>query len=86
MSYQLNLLSGQLEPLASTKRRQAFPKNVIKDCTTQKAAILLDVSVSTLYRARQSGQSYKNAKSGWIAKPIGPNRWHVVIPPTHQPY
>lgn len=80
MPYQLNLLSGQPEPLATPKKRQASRASALKVCTTKKAAILLDVSVSTLYRARQAGQPYKNVKNGWIARPISPNCWHVIIP------
>jgi hypothetical protein len=79
MSYQLNLLSGEPEPITASHRRSPTKSRVIKSCTTKQAAILLDVSVSTLYRARQADRVYSNAKTGWIAKPKGFKSWEVLL-------
>lgn len=78
MPMQFNLFSDEPEPLPSIKKRlsQSRPR-FIKYCTTKQAAILLDVSLSTLYRSRQSGQSYQ--KNGCTAKATGPNCWQVIL-------
>lgn len=75
---QLNLFSNKPDPLPLGRKRQsrAAPK-FIKTFTTEKAAILLGISTSTLYRARQAGQPYRN--NGGMAEPIGRNCWRVIL-------
>lgn len=78
MSSQLNLFSEKSELFP--RAPQLFfdlGAHITKSCTTQQTAILLEVSASTLYRARQAGNSY--SKNGWTAKPLGPNAWHVIF-------
>jgi hypothetical protein len=79
MTYQLNFLSNEPEPITAVKKRRSSTSRVIKPCTTEQAAILLDVSTSTLYRARRVGSAYKSTKNDWIAIPTGRNSWKVVI-------
>lgn len=45
-------------------------------CTTQRAAHLIGISTSTLYRARKEGKAYQ--KGQWTAKAIGDNTWSVT--------
>ena len=79
MPYQLNLLSTQADRLSdrSKKRKSWLKSRFSKTCTTKQAAILLGVSTSTLYRARQIGQVY--VKKGESAESIGFNRWRVTL-------
>jgi len=75
---QLSLLSDKPEPIPFPRKRKPQPiPQLIKVCTTKQAAILLEVSSSTLYRARQAGQTYQ--KNGWTAKAIGTNRWQLTL-------
>lgn len=79
--YQLSLFPNEpptpVEVL--NKKRQPKPQLTVIEscCTTQRATELLDVSPTTLYRARKAGQSYQ--KRGWIAESIGDNAWRVVF-------
>lgn len=75
---QLNFFADEPDPLPSDKKRLPQPKpRFIKCFTTKQAAILLDVSISTLYRSRQAGQVY--TKKGCTAKAVAPNRWQVIL-------
>lgn len=70
--------SCHLSLLPATKKLTLQPKpRFIKYCTTKQAAILLDVSISTLYRSRRAGRPYE--KNGCIAKSTAPNRWQVIL-------
>ncbi len=64
---------------ALNKKRQPKPQQTVIEscCTTQRATELLDVSSTTLYRARKAGQPYQ--KGGWVAESIGDNAWRVVF-------
>jgi hypothetical protein len=78
MCFQLDLFSDKPKPVSSIKKPKPRPMpRVIKSCTTKQAAVLLDVSVSTLYRSRQAGELY--SKNGWTAQATGPNRWQVIV-------
>ena len=46
-------------------------------CSTHRAAELMQISTSTLYRARKEGKEYKYGK--WIARSIGANAWNVSL-------
>ena len=79
--YQLSLFPNEpptpVELL--NKKRQPKPQTIMIEncCTTQRAADLLTVSTTTLYRARKAGQPYQ--KGGWVAESIGDNAWKVVF-------
>lgn len=79
--YQLSLFPNEpptpVELL--NKKRQPKPQLTVIEscCTTQRAAELLKVSTTTLYRARNAGQPYK--KGVWVAESIGDNAWKVVF-------
>lgn len=60
-----------------TKSQQAQTIPVESSCSTHRAAELLEISVSTLYRARKAGKEYKYGK--WIARSIGTNAWNVSL-------
>jgi hypothetical protein len=64
------------------KKKQAKPQQtqtipVESPCKTRRAAELLQISTSTLYRARKAGKEYKHGK--WIARSIGANAWNVSL-------
>jgi DNA-binding XRE family transcriptional regulator len=49
-------------------------------CTTKRAAHLIGVSTTTLYRARKEGKSYQH--NAWIAQSIGAkNAWTASYTP-----
>ena len=59
------------------KRKLNMIYLVESSCSTHRAAELLQISVSTLYRARTAGKEYKYGK--WIARSIGANSWNVSL-------
>lgn len=50
-------------------------------CNTHRAANLLKISSSTLYRTRSANKEYKKANQNgiWIAKPVDANSWKVLF-------
>ena len=50
-------------------------------CTTHRAAALLKISSSTLYRTRSANKEYKKANQNgiWIAQPVEANSWKVLF-------
>jgi hypothetical protein len=59
------------------KSKERLTTRIIESCcSTQRAAELLRVSTSTLYRARNAGIPYQ--KDAWTAKAIGANAWTVT--------
>ncbi|MBD1884923.1 hypothetical protein [Microcoleus vaginatus] len=84
-AFQLSLFPDEPPtPLDSLnkKRRvklQSQPTVIEQSCTTHRAAQLLEVSTTTLYRARKEGKPYQ--KGAWTATAIGANAWTVVYNP-----
>ncbi|MEG4408899.1 hypothetical protein [Microcoleus sp. MON2_D5] len=86
-AFQLSLPIPGCEPVCLDDRNQ--PKNskhrsrpivIESSCTTQRAAALLGVSTTTLYRARKEGKPYQH--KAWIAQAIGAkNAWTVSYTP-----
>ncbi len=81
-AFQLNLFPGE-QPIPvdllnrkrkSTQRPQASV--IEQSCTTARAASLLQVSTTTLYRAKKSGKAYRCGP--WTAEAIGENAWKVL--------
>lgn len=79
MSCQLSLFSDKPEPLKSIRKQTSKKLSLTKICTTKQAAILLDTSISTLYRRRKLGQCYRNVETGWTGKPVGSNSWLLIL-------
>jgi len=89
-AFQLSLFPDEPPtPLDSLnkKRRVKLPSQptVIEPCTTHRSAQLLEVSTTTLYRARKEGKPYQ--KGAWTATAIGANAWTVIYNPfnSHSP-
>jgi DNA invertase Pin-like site-specific DNA recombinase len=57
-------------------RKRYQPVIVENSCTTARAAKLLNISTTTLYRAKNEGKSYRCGR--WTAICIGPNCWKVT--------
>jgi DNA-binding XRE family transcriptional regulator len=82
-AFQLSLPIPGCEPVCLDDRNQpqnpkyrSRPIVIEPSCTTQRAADLLGVSTTTLYRARKEGKSYQH--NAWIAQAIGAkNAWTV---------
>jgi hypothetical protein len=82
-AYQLSLFSDKKPTVLKAKKMKTkqtqphLPKSTIIEqcCSTKRAAALLDISNSTLYRYRQQGKIYR--KGAWIAKPIDQKNWTV---------
>jgi hypothetical protein len=60
-----------------TKSQQTQTIPVESSCSTHRAAELMQISTSTLYRARKAGKEYKYGK--WIARSIGANAWNISL-------
>ncbi|TYQ26090.1 hypothetical protein [Pseudanabaena sp. UWO310] len=67
----------QLGKKKQAKSQQTQTILVESSCSTHRAAELLQISVSTLYRARNASKEYKYGK--WIARSIGANAWNVSL-------
>ncbi|MEG4067170.1 hypothetical protein QUA42_07400 [Microcoleus sp. Pol11C2] len=84
-AFQLSLFSDEPPtPLDSLnkKRRVKLPSQptvIEQSCTTHRGAQLLEVSTTTLYRARKEGKPYQ--KGAWTATALGANAWAVVYNP-----
>lgn len=61
----------------STRRPQMI---IISSCTTRRTASILNISPSTLYRARKQGKSY--TINNWTAQAITRNTWRVIYQPS----
>ena len=76
-AYQLNLF-GEPTPVNNRKprnySRQQHSHTI--QCTTEQAAILMEISKSTLYSARKQGKTYQN--KGWTARSLGKNSWSLT--------
>jgi hypothetical protein len=80
MSYQLSFLSNAPNSKISNQQQTASGLREIKLCTTEQAAILLNISTSTLNRARRASQAYRGKKTHWIAVPTTErNTWQVIL-------
>jgi hypothetical protein len=53
---------------------------MINSCTTERTASILNISPSTLYRARKQGKSYQINQ--WTAQAINRNAWRVIYQPS----
>ena len=77
-AYQLSLFPDK-QPAAlkakNIKMKQTKATIIEQCCSTKRAAALLDISTSTLYRYRQQGKDYR--KGAWIAKAIDQKNWIV---------
>lgn len=73
-AYQLSLF-GEPTPINNQKNRKSSSRQQTHtiQCTTEQAAILMDISKSTLYSARKQGITYQN--NGWTAQSNGKNSW-----------
>jgi len=73
-AYQLSLF-GEPTPINHQQSRKSAPRQQthIIQCSTEQAAILMDISKSTLYSARKQGKTYQN--NGWTAQSNGKNSW-----------
>jgi DNA-binding XRE family transcriptional regulator len=86
-AFQLSLPIPGCEPVCLDDRNQpqnpkhrSRPIVIEPSCTTKRAADLLGVSTTTLYRARKEGKSYQH--NAWIAQAIGAkNAWTVSYTP-----
>jgi hypothetical protein len=82
-AYQLSLFPDEqpvpIDSLNKKRKPKAQPIVIELSCTTKRAAELLDISTTTLYRARKEGRTYQ--KGAWIAKSIGANAWTVTYNP-----
>jgi hypothetical protein len=77
-AYQLSLFPHeQPQPLNTkqTKTKKLNPTIIEQHCSTKRAAALLDISTSTLYRYRQMGKAYQ--KGAWIAQAVDEKNWTV---------
>ena len=81
-AYQLSLFPSD-EPVAindkqtqQTSKRKFRPCIVEESCTTARAAQLLKISPTTLYRAKNQGRSYRRDR--WTAICLAPNSWQVM--------
>lgn len=81
-AYQLSLFPND-EPIAINdktnqprSKRRFRPIIVENSCTTARAAKLLNISTTTLYRAKNEGKSYRCGC--WTAIAIKPNCWQVT--------
>ena len=59
------------------KLKQFSQATIIEEaCTTARAAELLKISPTTLYRAKNQGQSYRRDR--WTVIWLAPNSWQVM--------
>lgn len=77
--YQLDFLPDEPMPRISNRQRTSQGLSPIQTCTTKQAAILLNVSPSTLNRARSLGQAYRSKKNNWVAVPTSRNTWQIIL-------
>lgn len=61
-AYQLSLFGEAPTPINNQKSRKSAPRQQTHtiQCTTEQAAILMEISKSTLYSARKQGMTYQN--------------------------
>ncbi|MGB3188926.1 MAG: hypothetical protein WBB43_05800 [Limnoraphis sp.] len=84
-AYQLSLFPNEPPVYIESQNKKRIPKKmqtqpieIIR--TTEQAAILLDISKSTLYNASRAGKPYKIGD--WSAEYLGRNTWKVTYSTT----
>lgn len=79
---QLGLFPGCEQILPDSRHQKRKPKQrhkpgvIEESCTTARAAELLDVSTTTLYRAKKEDGIYR--RGPWTAEAVGQNAWKVT--------